>query len=146
MAYIREMVPEDLAAVAELEKACFSVPWSEILLQEALESPLDHIWVLEEEVQVVGYCDFRVIAGEGELMRIAVSPAVQGRGFGRKLMEQMEADARESQAEEITLEVRASNEPAIRLYKACGFQTEAVRKRYYTHPVEDALIMWRRRS
>ena len=62
------------------------------------------------------------------------------------LMEQMEADARDSQAEEITLEVRASNEPAIRLYKACGFQTEAVRKRYYTHPVEDALIMWKRKE
>ena len=103
MAYIREMVPEDLTAVAELEKACFSVPWSEILLQEALESALDHIWVLEEEAQVVGYCDFRVIAGEGELMRIAVSPAVQGRGFGRKRMDQMEADATARQTEEITL-------------------------------------------
>lgn len=146
MAYIREMVPEDLAVVADLEKVCFSVPWSEILLQEALECPLDHIWVLEEEMQVVGYCDFRVIAGEGELMRIAVSPKAQGRGYGRKLMEHLEADARACQAEEITLEVRASNESAIRLYKACGFQTEAVRKRYYTHPVEDALIMWRRRG
>ena len=146
MAYIREMVLEDLAAVAALEQDCVSVPWSELLLKEALESSLDHIWVLEEESEVIGYCDFRVIAGEGELMRIAVSPKVQVRGFGRKLMEQLEADARAREVEEITLEVRASNEPAIHLYNACGFRTEAVRKRYYTHPVEDALIMWRRRS
>lgn len=146
MAYIREMIPEDLAAVARLEEISFTVPWSEDLLLDALESPLDALWVLVEDECIIGYCNFRVIAGEGELMRIAVAPGVRGKGYGRKLMEHLEKDARQNAVEDITLEVRASNEAAIHLYKSRGFKTEAVRKRYYTHPVEDALIMWCRRG
>lgn len=111
-----------------------------------MESLLDRLWVLEENGAVVGYCNFRIIAGEGELMRIAVDPAFRGRGYARKLMEQLEREADKNQVRAMTLEVRASNETAIHLYESCGFQTEAVRKRYYTHPVEDALIMWRRRT
>lgn len=146
MAYIREMVLEDLPAVAWLEEKSFAVPWSEDLILDALESPLDRLWVLVEDECIAGYCNFRVVAGEGELMRIAVDPEVRGRGYGRKLMEHLEADARNSQVGDITLEVRASNEAAIALYKSRGFRTEAVRKRYYTCPEEDAFIMWRRRS
>lgn len=146
MAYIREMVSEDLPAVTWLEEKSFTVPWSEDLILDALESPLDRMWVLVEDEYIAGYCNFRVIAGEGELMRIAVAPEARGRGYGRKLMEHLEKDARDHQVEDITLEVRASNEAAIGLYKSRGFQVEAVRKRYYTHPVEDAFIMWRRRS
>lgn len=144
MAYIREMVSEDLPEVICLEEKSFTVPWSEDLLEDALESSLDRLWVLEENGGIVGYCNFRVIVGEGELMRIAVDPAYRGRGYARKLMEQLEKEADENQVGAITLEVRASNDPAIHLYKSYGFQTEAVRKGYYTHPVEDALIMWRR--
>lgn len=146
MAYIREMSLEDLSAVVSLEEKSFTVPWSEDLLEDALESSLDCLWVLTEEECVIGYCNFRMIAGEGELMRIAVDPDFRGRGYGRKLMEHLEKAAEENQIEAITLEVRASNQAAIRLYKTYGFQTEAVRKRYYTHPVEDALIMWCRRT
>lgn len=146
MAYIREMVSEDLPAVAWLEEQSFTVPWSEDLILDALESPLDRMWVLVEDGGIAGYCNFRVIAGEGELMRIAVAPEARGRGYGRKLMEHLEKDAGQNQVEDITLEVRASNEAAIGLYKSHGFKIEAVRKRYYTHPVEDAFIMWHRRS
>lgn len=146
MAAIRLMAPGDLAAVTELEQKSFTVPWSERLLAECLESPFDKVWVLEEDGGIEGYCNFRVIAGEGELMRIAVRPAKRGRGYGRKLMEILAEYARANQVEEISLEVRASNLHAISLYKSYGFKIEAVRKRYYTDPEEDALIMWRRHS
>jgi ribosomal-protein-alanine N-acetyltransferase len=83
-----------------------------------------------------------VIAGEGELMRIAVHPELRGRGLSRKLMDQLEETAREKGAEALTLEVRKSNRTAIELYKSYGFGEEAVRKNYYENPAEDALIMW----
>ena len=95
--------------------------------------------MLKEDENVYGYSNFRVIAGEGELMRIAVHGACRGRGYGRLLMERLLREV-----EDITLEVRASNAPAIALYEAYGFQKEAVRKNYYSGPTEDALIYWKR--
>lgn len=144
MAAIRLMETKDLHTVAELEQECFTVPWSMTLLSDCLDSPLDKVWVLEEGGKIAGYCNFRVTAGEGELMRIAVLPAARGRGYGRDLMEILAEYARANRVDEISLEVRASNAAAISLYKSYGFKIEAVRKRYYSNPVEDALIMWRR--
>ena len=77
-------------------------------------------------------------------MRIAVLPAARGRGYGRDLMEILAEYARANRVDEISLEVRASNAAAISLYKSYGFKIEEVRKRYYSNPVENALIMWRR--
>lgn len=141
---IKRMSEENLEEVAELEKVCFTVPWSKLLLEESLKNQFDFNWVLFSDQTIAGYCNFRVIAGEGELMRIAVLPEFRGRGYSRRLMEILESDAREKQVEAITLEVRVSNLPAIHLYKSCGFKIEAVRNRYYREPVEDALIMWKR--
>ena len=122
----------------------FSDAWSEKLLQDLLTSSWDKTWVLKEDETVRGYSNFRVIAGEGELMRIAVHGACRGRGYGRLLMERLLREAEEENVEDITLEVRASNAPAIALYEAYGFQKEAVRKNYYSGPTEDALIYWKR--
>ena len=79
-----------------------------------------------------------------ELMRIAVLPEYRGRGYSRKLMERLEESARAAGAQELTLEVRESNEAALHLYKSCGFRVEAVRKDYYRNPKENALILWKR--
>lgn len=141
MPVIRSMQKEDLPSVAGLEELCFTVPWSEKLLAECLESPFDEAWVLEDEGEIAGYCNLRIVAGEGELMRIAVHPAKRGRGYARELMERLEKHASENGAESLSLEVRASNLPAIRLYKSYGYEIGAVRKRYYTHPIEDAYLM-----
>ena len=146
MTIVREMLPEDLESVADLEKRSFSVPWSAETIQEAAESRLDRVWVLMSEGKVAGYCDFRIVAGEGELMRIAVEPSSRGQGFGRKLLETLTETAARNGVDEIALEVRVSNQRAIALYKSFGFRIEAVRKRYYTNPVEDAFIMWRRQD
>lgn len=141
---LRPMSGDDVFEVEKLERACFSDPWSERTLREMLESGFDEAWVLElSGGGLAGYANFRFLAGEGELMRIAVFPEFRGRGLGRKLMERLDISAREQGAAELTLEVRAGNLAARGLYEAFGFQAEAVRKAYYRDPVEDAVIMWR---
>lgn len=140
---IRPMEERDLALVAALEAACFSDGWSGRTLEEGFRSRFDWFWVWETETGMIGgYCNLRILAGEGELMRIAVSPEFRGRGMGRKLMGTLVDFAREQGVARMSLEVRSGNETAVNLYKTYGFQTEAVRRGYYSRPTEDALIMW----
>jgi ribosomal-protein-alanine N-acetyltransferase len=72
-----------------------------------------------------------------------VRPQFRGRGIGTALLHHVLAEARQLGARRATLEVRASNEAARRLYERLGFYVAAVRRNYYSHPVEDALILWR---
>lgn len=141
---IRRMTAADLEQIAELEKICFSEPWSYGILESGIYSPYDVYFVLEQEERILGYCNLRVLAGEGEVQRIAVLPAWRGLGLGRELMEAMVDFARVQKASAITLEVRAGNAAARKLYESYGFKAEAVRKGYYRNPEEDAIIMWKR--
>jgi len=142
---LREMTKDDIPEVERVEQTCFSDAWSEKLLSDMLESKWDEAWVLAAgDGTVIGYANFRFLAGEGELMRIAVLPEHRGRGESKKLMDRLEISAKEKEAPDLTLEVRAGNTSAVTLYKSYGFQAEAVRKNYYHDPVEDAFIMWRR--
>jgi len=135
---------EDLEAAALLEQLCFSVPWSLASLEQGLSNELDHYLVAEVHGNVAGYASLRIVAGEGEIQRIAVHPKMQGQGLGRKLMEAMEEYARSQGAGAMTLEVRAGSRKAINLYESCGFVKEGCRRAYYREPEEDALIMWHR--
>lgn len=142
---LRKMTNEDVAQVAELEKQCFSDAWSESLIEDLLTSSFDEAWVLEDEnVEnvIVGYINPRFLAGEGELMRIAVNPSYRRKGLSKILMDRMMQSAAEQEANDLTLEVRAGNAAAIGLYQSYGFVSEAVRRGYYHDPTEDALIMW----
>ena len=140
---LRKMENDDVDAVVLIEQICFSDPWSKNMVSDLLESSWDEVWIIEEkEKGTVGYINFRFLACEGELMRIAVLPEMRGQGLSRKLMDQMMESASKYAVVDITLEVRAGNEPAIGLYQSYGFVGEAVRKRYYHNPTEDALIMW----
>lgn len=152
---LRKMTKKDVLQVAELEKLCFSDAWSETLIEDLLTSSFDEAWVLELEAgeendesgreqtgELVGYINPRFLAGEGELMRIAVKPSYRGLGLSKKLMDRMMQSAAEQGATELTLEVRAGNEAAIGLYQSYGFVSEAVRRGYYHNPTEDACIMW----
>lgn len=142
---LRAMKESDVPMAAELERECFSDAWSEKLLLEMIGSSYDEAWVLAHpEGGLIGYLNVRFLAGEGELMRIAVKKEYRGLGYSRKLMEQMVKSAAEMEVQDLTLEVRAGNEPAINLYKSYGFKKEAVRRGYYHDPTEDAFIMWRR--
>lgn len=138
---VHEMGPEDIFGVSKVEERCFSDSWSVEAVRDGLESSFDTWLVLKEEEQVLGYCVFRIIAGEGELLRIAVLPEMQGRGLSKKLMDRMVEYSRKNKAEIMFLEVRESNEKARNLYRSYGFSEEGIRKAYYRDPVENAVIM-----
>lgn len=140
----RRMETEDLEAAAQLEQICFADAWSFKLLEDSLRSSWDTLFAAEYQGKLCGYAALRVLAGEGEIQRIAVFPEYRRLGIGRKLMEAMVAFSESQGAPDMTLEVRAGNIPAITLYKSYGFAEEGLRKGYYHDPLEDALIMWRR--
>jgi len=140
---IRRMAVGDLREVAGLEESCFSEPWSYHLLASGIHSPYDVYYVFEQAGAIIGYANLRLLAGEAEIQRIAVRPAYQRFGAGRKLMDVMVTCAMKSGAAVIRLEVRKSNTAARRLYESYDFVTEAIRKEYYHNPTEDALMMCR---
>lgn len=141
---IRVMEQRDLEQVAELEKRCFFESWSYRLLEAGIHSEYDIYYVWEQEGRILGYCNLRLLAGEGEIQRIAVLPEYRRLGLGRKMMDAMTDYARVNRASAVSLEVRESNLAARNLYESCGFAAEAVRKGYYHCPSEDAVIMWNR--
>lgn len=96
--------------------------------------------------RVVGICGVKKIFEEGEISNVAVHPEFRGRGISRQMLETLLQEARDDGVEDFTLEVRAGNDVAIRLYESLGFLTEGVRPHFYDKPVEDGLIMWLRRN
>ncbi len=140
------MEEKHIAALAELERLCFSAPRSEAVLRGELHHPLARFFAAEYRdgtgrSQVAGYAGMQNIAGECYVENIAVFPALRGRGIGTMLLHTLLKTAREERSAFVTLEVRASNLGAIRLYRALGFQEVGTRKRFYTRPTEDAVLM-----
>ncbi len=143
---VRPMASADLEAVWQLENQCFSDSWSMKLLADGLKGRYDRFWVAEMGGQICGYANLRIIAGEGEIERIAVDSRFRRQGIGRKLMDKMEKSAAAEGVTDMTLEVRESNMAARKLYESFGFAEEGRRKGYYHNPLEDAVIMWLRRA
>lgn len=143
---IRPMTAADLESVWQLERQCFSDPWSMKLLEEGLNGSYDRFFAAESDGQICGYANLRIIAGEGEIERIAVDSRFRRQGVGRELMEKMEEAASMEGVGDITLEVRESNTAARKLYESFGFAEEGRRKEYYRNPTEDGVIMWRRKA
>ena len=141
---IRPMTYGDLEQTACIEEICFRESWSASLLKESMESPWNVFLVAQEGEELIGYGTVCVIAGEGEIQRIAVLPAFRQKGLGRELLAALEKTAKERGARAVTLEVRESNFSARRLYVSAGFMEEGRRKGYYRNPEEDAIIMWKR--
>ena len=138
------MTPEHLDEVAELERVCFSDPWSRNLLSEALKNDLSaYLVALDDAGRVAGYAGLTVVLDEGSIDNIAVRPDCRRQGVAAQLLEVFLNFARGNQLAFLTLEVRASNYAAIALYGSRGFRAVGRRKNYYEHPVEDALIMTR---
>ena len=137
---IRAMAEGDLHAVAEIERVCFADPWSEAALAEELANPLAVFLVADRGGVAVGYAGMHHISGEGFLCNIAMLPAYRERGGARLLLESLIAHGREDGMRSLSLEVRRSNEAAIRLYEQLGFALAGERKNFYKHPCEDALI------
>ena len=138
------MNADHLDEVAELERICFSTPWSRNMLAEELDNMLSAFLVaLDDADRVVGYAGVQVILDEGYITNIAVRPECRRQGVAAKLLQVFLDFAKANKLSFLTLEVRASNYDAIALYGSRGFRSMGRRKNYYEHPKEDALIMTR---
>lgn len=132
--------------VAELEKVCFSDPWSENSVAGELDNPLSLWLVALDGDRLLGYVGCQRVPPEADVMNLAVVPEARRRGLGRRLMEALWGRLMELGDESLTLEVRASNIPAITLYEGLGFVQAGRRPNYYEKPREDALILRKERN
>ena len=132
---------ETVEAVAQLEKECFSVPWSKKSLSDELANDTAHFFVAERFNNVIGYIGTNIVADECYITNVAVTKSERRKGVGLLLLKKAEETAKEHACRFITLEVRRSNEAAVSLYRKLGFKECGLRKNYYTEPSEDGLIM-----
>ena len=137
---IVSMTAEHVSRLAELEKLCFSEPWSEKSLTEEIDNSAACFLVAMQQDEVLGYGGMHTVLGESYVDNIAVFPEFRGHGVGRTLMAALIEKARENGGVFITLEVRTSNLPAIAMYRSLGITEAGVRRNFYTEPREDALI------
>lgn len=133
------MAERHLAALAAIEKACFHAPWSETMLREELGKGI--FLAAERDGAAVGYVGCQTVLDEGYITNVAVSPDCRRQGVARALLDELKARAVQAGLSFVTLEVRASNAPAIALYEGAGFVRVGVRKNFYTAPTEDAVLM-----
>ena len=138
---ITKMTQQHVAQVAELEKLCFSDPWSEKSVASELNNPLALWLVADDNGRVAGYIGSQTVVGESDMMNVAVHPDYRQQGIATGLIVGQVEQLRKLESHSLTLEVRASNEPAKRLYEKLGFQQVGCRKNYYRNPREDALIL-----
>lgn len=131
----------DFPAIYAIEQQAHFSPWPESVLRSYVNKN-NCVWVLEVEQKIVAYAVNTLVAGEAELLMIAVEPSQQGRGYGRQLMLLLQEYLQQQQAEEWFLDVRASNQKAIGLYESLGFNQVGVRPNYYPSAQgnEDALL------
>ena len=138
---IETMTSVHVAQVAELEKRCFSDPWSEKSVASELENDLACWLVALDGETVAGYVGSQTELGETDMMNIAVHPDYRRKGIAQALVNAL-VDTLKSQGSRcLTLEVRASNEPAQKLYEKLGFSLIGKRPKYYHNPKEDAYIL-----
>jgi len=136
----------ELDAILALDDVCFHRPWTRADYERELQDPARcFVHVVRVDQAIVGYCSFWRIFDEIHLNNFAIHPAWRRQGLGRALLAHVLTEAAALGAPNATLEVRASNAAAIALYEAGGFARAGLRRAYYTHPVEDALILWRGR-
>ena len=144
MIRITRATPDLLPEIAAIEQETFTDAWSEAALSESMEQPHAIFLVAEEpRGQVVGYAIAYCALDEAEVINVAVRREHRRRGYGDALLKKLIAECEARGAASIFLEVRQSNEGAIRLYEGLGFKETGTRKNYYSHPVEDALLMAR---
>jgi tRNA threonylcarbamoyl adenosine modification protein YeaZ/ribosomal-protein-alanine acetyltransferase len=144
-AIMRPMKPEDLEIVSEMENASYTDPWSKAGFEDGLKDNNYLSVVMEDTTGVVGYAVAVLSGEEADLVKITIDEKERAKGYGRKLLELIMAELHNRGARNVTLEVRASNEPAIALYEHAGFVSEGVRPGFYSNPKEDAVIYWLRR-
>lgn len=132
--------PADEAGAAAVDALCFPLPTLDFAAE--MQRPWARIWVARtSELRVVGFLVAWLVADELHILSLATEPAYQKRGIGRALLDTALAHARDRRVRSILLEVRRSNQAAIRLYRAVGFSATGVRPHYYADNLEDAIEM-----
>lgn len=145
----KTMDKSDVKSVVQIEKECFSHPWSEASIYEELDNPLSFTVVAVssqksqncENEDAAGFINARIINDEVYINNIAVKKEFKRKGIGKGLLSALEKKAGEVNASFITLEVRESNLPAISLYASFGYKIAGKRKKFYRDPIENAVLM-----
>lgn len=143
---ILQMKARHLSQIEALEAANFSLPWDAASLCAELENPLALWLVWEEKDRVLGYVGSQSCFEDADILNVAVLSETRRRGIAEALLRELEKRLPARGAERITLEVRASNEPALALYRKLGYRRVGLRRNYYEKPREDALILQKQLS
>lgn len=142
-----QKTPAHLNGAAELEKLCFSSPWSATSLELLTNDGIGVGYILTvptapgTEPAVAAYGGMLITVDEGQITNVAVHPDHRRKGFGAAIVRALLRHAKDERLESVSLEVRASNTAAIELYKRAGFVEAGRRKGFYNKPTEDALVM-----
>lgn len=139
----RGMKKGDIPHVLEIERHCFRQPYSREIFEQELQIGSANLWVVPYQKKIIGYLDFWEVVDEIELVSIAVHPEYQGRGVAQHLLKAMVRYGRRHRMRSVVLDVRASNQAALGLYRKLSFKPVGLRKRYYSDNQDDALILKR---
>jgi ribosomal-protein-alanine N-acetyltransferase len=140
---IRGLQMRDLGAIEEIEQRSYATPWSRSMFAGELAKPSSICLGAFEGGQLVGYMIISRYVDAWHVMNVAVDPDHRRRGIAMSLLERLFELTDDGTRRGYTLEVRVSNDGAIRLYEEAGFRARGIRRGYYTDNREDALIMWR---
>jgi [ribosomal protein S18]-alanine N-acetyltransferase len=140
---IRRLELRDLNAIEEIERSSYPTPWSRSMFASELAKPSSLCLGAFEGDGLIGYLIISRYVDAWHVMNVAVDPDHRGRGIARMLFDELFARTAEDGGRGYTLEVRVSNDAAIRLYERLGFRSKGVRRGYYTDNREDALVMWK---
>ena len=138
---VRMATEADADAITGIEAMSFKTPWSKEMVLSEMREPISHFFVALYQNEIIGYYGFLHILDELHILNVAVHPDYRGHGVGKKLISHLKKTAQEMSARAVTLEVRESNQAAIRLYEKAGFLSAGIRPHYYTDK-ENALIYW----
>ncbi|MCC7417246.1 MAG: ribosomal protein S18-alanine N-acetyltransferase [Acidobacteria bacterium] len=136
---------DDLEAVIAIEQASFTSPWTrEMYLAELEHKGRAYIFLAKDDAgKAAGFCSCWRILDELHVNNLAVAPDFRRRGIGSALLQHVLVEGARAGAQRATLEVRRSNDVARLLYQRAGFEVRGLRPRYYTNPIEDALVLWK---
>jgi [ribosomal protein S18]-alanine N-acetyltransferase len=140
---IQPLEPADLASIEVIEQRAYPTPWSRSMFASELAKPTSICLGAFEGDELVGYVVNSRYVDAWHIMNVAVAPERQRRGIATALLERLFELTRHDERRGFTLEVRVSNDGAIRLYEDLGFEARGIRRGYYTDNREDAIIMWK---
>jgi ribosomal-protein-alanine N-acetyltransferase len=144
LTHIRDLSTRDLGAIERIERRSYATPWSRSMFASELAKPTSIcVGAFGPEGLLVGYLIISRYVDAWHVMNIAVDPDHRGRGVARALFDELFERTADDPLRGYTLEVRVSNDEAIRLYDRLGFRSRGVRRGYYTDNREDALVMWK---